>query len=94
MEEEHMPLSDSTVNNDIDDSCTEEEDQETHNDSATSSSTMSILERLKSPTPSDLARKSAASERVFSILNNSFNTKQQQSLQDLIEASVMLQYNR
>ena len=39
---------------------------------------------------------SAASERVFSILNNSFTTKQQQSLQDLIEASVivMLQYNR
>ena len=56
----HMSLSDSTVNNDIDDSCTEEEDQETHNDSATSSSTMSILERLKSPTPSDLARKRKA----------------------------------
>ena len=31
----------------------------------------------------------AASERVFSILNNCFNTKQQQSLQDLIEASII-----
>ena len=58
-----MSLSDSTVNNDIDDSCTEEEDQETHNDSATSSSTISILERLKSPTPSDLAERERWSKR-------------------------------
>ena len=56
MEEEHKSLSDSTVDNDIDDSCNEE-DHEIHNDSATSSSMMSILERLKSHTPSDFARK-------------------------------------
>ena len=56
MEEEHESLSDSTFDNDIDDSCNEE-DHEIHNDSATSSSTISILERLKSPTSSDFARK-------------------------------------
>ena len=36
---------------------------------------------------------SAASERVFSILNNTFNNQQQRCLQDLIETSLMLQYN-
>ena len=36
---------------------------------------------------------SAAAERVFSILSNSFNNRQQHSLKDYIEASVMLQYN-
>lgn len=36
---------------------------------------------------------SSASERVFSILNNSFSSQQQQSLQDYVETSVMLQYN-
>ena len=33
-----------------------EEDHEIYNDSATSSSTISFLERLKSPTPSDFAK--------------------------------------
>ena len=37
---------------------------------------------------------SAAAERVFSLLNNSFNAKQRSSLEDYIEGSVMLQYNR
>ena len=41
-----------------------------------------------------LVQPSSAASKVFSILNNSFNNKQQQSLHDLIEASVMLQYNR
>ena len=36
---------------------------------------------------------SAASERVFSLLRNSFGERQQCSLQDYIEASLMLQYN-
>ena len=36
---------------------------------------------------------SAAAERVFSILSNSFTEKQTHSLRDYIEASVMLQYN-
>ena len=36
---------------------------------------------------------SAASERVFSLLNNSFNDRQYNSLEDYIEASIMLQYN-
>ena len=36
---------------------------------------------------------SAASERVFSLLNNSFHDQQDLSLQDYIEASLMLQYN-
>ena len=36
---------------------------------------------------------SVASERVFSILNNSFSDQQQQSLEDYVESSVMLQYN-
>lgn len=43
-------------NYDIDDSCNEE-DHEIHNVSGTSSSKISILENLKSPTPSDFARK-------------------------------------
>ena len=36
---------------------------------------------------------SAASERVFSLLRNSFGERQNSSLQDYIEASIMLQYN-
>ena len=36
---------------------------------------------------------SAASERVFSLLKNSFNEQQEASLQDYVEASIMLQYN-
>lgn len=36
---------------------------------------------------------SAASERVFSLLNASFSYQQQSSLQDYVETSVMMQYN-
>lgn len=36
---------------------------------------------------------SAAAERVFSLLNNSFNDKQHSCLEDYIESSIMLQYN-
>ena len=37
---------------------------------------------------------SAAAERVFSLLNNSFSTKQYNSLEDYIECSLLLQYNK
>ena len=37
---------------------------------------------------------SAAAERVFSLLNNSFSDRKSHSLEDYIEISVMLQYNR
>ena len=37
---------------------------------------------------------SAVAERVFSIMNNSFNDKQTNALEDYIEASVMLQFNK
>ena len=36
---------------------------------------------------------SAAAERVFSLLQNSFNQQQYSSLENYIEASIMLQYN-
>ena len=36
---------------------------------------------------------SAASERVFSLLNNSFGSRQNSSLQDYVEAAILLQYN-
>ena len=36
---------------------------------------------------------SAALERVFSLLMNSFAERQNSSLQDYIEASIMMQYN-
>ena len=36
---------------------------------------------------------SAAAERVFSILSNSFTDRQKHSLKDYIETSVTLQYN-
>ena len=36
---------------------------------------------------------SAAAEMVFSLLNNSFGDKQADTLQDYLEASLMLQYN-
>ena len=36
---------------------------------------------------------SAAAERVFSILNQSFDDNQTNSLEDYVEATVMLQYN-
>ncbi len=37
---------------------------------------------------------SAAAERVFSLLSNSFNQQQYQALQDYVELSLMLQYNK
>lgn len=37
---------------------------------------------------------SAAAERAFSVLNNTFGNKQLKSLEDYIEASTMLQYNK
>ena len=37
---------------------------------------------------------SATAERVFSLLNNSFSTKQYNSLEDYIECSLLLQYNK
>ena len=37
---------------------------------------------------------SAAAERVFSILSNSFNSQQESSLEDYTELSVILQYNK
>ena len=36
---------------------------------------------------------SAAAERVFSLLSNSFKENQQNALEDYISTSVMLQYN-
>ena len=36
---------------------------------------------------------SAAAERVFSILSNSFTDRQEHSLKEYIETFVMLQYN-
>ena len=36
---------------------------------------------------------SAAAERVFSLLQNSFNGKQTRALEDYVSASVMMQYN-
>ena len=37
---------------------------------------------------------SAAAERVFSVLNNTFARKQLRALEDYVEASIMLQYNK
>ena len=36
---------------------------------------------------------SATSERVFSLLNNTFDEQQQGCLEDYVETSIMLQYN-
>ena len=36
---------------------------------------------------------SAAAERVFSLLANSFNNNQESALKDYIQTSVMIQYN-
>ena len=35
----------------------------------------------------------AASERVFSLLNNTFGKRQNSSLEDYVESCIMLQYN-
>ena len=37
---------------------------------------------------------STAAERVFSLLNNSFGSRQTNSLEDYIEGTIMLQYNK
>ena len=37
---------------------------------------------------------SAAAEKVFSLLKASFNERQDGALQDYIETSLMLQYNK
>ena len=36
---------------------------------------------------------SAASERVFSLVNNTFGKTQNSSLEDYVESCIMLQYN-
>jgi hypothetical protein len=53
------------------------------------------------PTWSDTAKKilliqpsSAAAERVFSLLRNTFNEQQNSCLEDYLETSLMLQYNK
>ena len=56
-------------------------------------------ETLREESPQDSACSSsttgtAAAERVFSLLKNSFNERQDLALQDYLEASLMLQYNR
>ena len=40
-----------------------------------------------------LQASSAASERVFSLLQNSFNNQQEQALEDYIKMSLISQYN-
>ena len=69
-------------------------------------STVNVLDWWKQnehtlPNWSSAARKtiliqlsSAAAERVFSLLNNSLSTKQYNSLEDYIECSLLLQYNK
>ena len=37
---------------------------------------------------------SASAERVFSLLNNAFNDQQDNALEDYLEASVMIRYNK
>jgi hypothetical protein len=37
---------------------------------------------------------SATAERVFSMLNCSFGDQQQNALEDVVEATIMLQYNK
>ena len=37
---------------------------------------------------------SASAEHAFSLLKNSFNEQQMNSLEDYVEASLMLQFNR
>ena len=48
----------------------------------------SVAKRILTVQPS-----SAAVKRVFSLLNSSFGEQQEKSLQDYVEASVMLRYN-
>ena len=94
---------------------------------------VSLLDRLKAPTPADIARprkradvseefdpldwwkrnsstlphwsacakkilliqpSSAAAERVFSLLKASFGDQQESCLQDYVQTSLMLQYNK
>ena len=55
----------------------------------------SLLDMLKAAKKVFLLQpSSAAAERVFSVLKNSFGEQQIHSLQDYIESSVMLQYNK
>ena len=49
---------------------------------------------LKCKTALLIQPSSAAAERVFSLLNNSFKENQARALEDYIETSIMLQYNR
>ena len=49
----------------------------------------SVVQKLFSVQPS-----SAAAERVFSLLTNAFGEQQQSSLNDLVAATLMVQYNK
>ena len=53
----------------------------------------SVAQKVLLLQPSSAAAAAAAAERVFSILSSSFSDQQQNSLEDYVEASVMLQYN-
>ena len=49
---------------------------------------------LTYPISGQLQQESAALERVFSLLNNSFGDQQDNALQDYVEASLVLQFNK
>ena len=46
------------------------------------------------PQPENIQPSSAAFERVFSLLKNSFGVQQDNALKDYVEASLMLQFNK
>ena len=50
---------------------------------------LSVVQKLFSVQPS-----SSAAERVFSLLKNAFGEQQQSSLNDLVAATLMIQYNK
>ena len=65
-----------------------------HRKTASSSSLDASAENYSSAVDSVMETSSSEPERVFSLLQNSFSQRQFSSLEDYIEASLMLQYNR
>lgn len=53
----------------------------------------SISSSVSQPESSSSVVPRSVAERAFSILSNSFTNRQEHSLKDYIETSVMLQYN-
>ena len=75
------------------------ESESEHEELESYRSVVSLMDRLRTPMPADIARsrkviKMTPPERFFSLLKASFGDQQDSCLQDYVQASLMMQYKK